>query len=575
MKLKHLDLFSGIGGFSLGLEATGGFETVAFCDIEEFPRKVLQKHWPGVKQYEDIKELNYEKLKTDGLLPIDIITGGYPCQPFSVAGRKKGEKDPRHLWPEYFRLIKELRPTWVIGENVSGHIKLGLDTVLENLESEGYSVRTFSISAASIGANHQRERIWIVANTNSSGNKGKKSRSIGKENEKEKRDRQVNSTTRFPDGTDSIVTKQESESEVEHVENTRRSLRQGSEFRGENENEIRQGNANISERSSEASEFDVANTEGKYNSEQEGKIKSRGKIIEGRETEIRSESTGRSNTLADTSTHRSFDESERKTRDMEEKSSGKKETRNKSTIRSSTCSTEMANTDINGLKRGSFEISNEVDAREDTPQLRRESSGKTIRQSNDGRDRKESRIDENISGSSNTGEGEFAPTRGVRGLSSQSSDNKRISREDNNQENNDRALVQEGQSRIQSSKHGALENNKTFSKGSEIQQGDDNTNEQGMDNVANTKSSQRNGNEINREHSETETQEELGVGSSISRTQGGSPWEGWWDIEPDVGRVAHGIPVRAHRLKGLGNSLVPTIPFYIGTIILEVMKDDG
>ena len=389
MVLRHLDLFSGIGGFSLGLEATGGFETVAFCDIEEFPRKVLQKHWPGVKQYEDIKELNYEKLKADGLLPIDIITGGYPCQPFSVAGRKKGEKDPRHLWPEYFRLIKELRPTWVIGENVSGHIKLGLDTVLENLESEGYSVRTFSISAASIGANHQRERIWIVANTNSSGNKGKKSRSIGKENEKEKRDRQINSTTRFPDGTDSIVTRKKSESEVEHVENTRRSLRQGSEFRGENENEIRQGNANIFERSSEASEFDVANTEGEYNSKQEGKIKSRGKIIEGRETEIRSESTGRSNTLA------------------------------------------------------------------------------------------------------------------------------------------------------------------------------------------NTKSSQRNGNEINREHSETETQEEFGVGSSISRTQGGSPWEGWWDIEPDVGRVAHGIPVRAHRLKGLGNSLVPTIPFHIGTIILEVMKDDG
>jgi DNA-cytosine methyltransferase len=461
MVLRHLDLFSGIGGFSLGLEATGGFETVAFCDIEEFPRKVLQKHWPGVKQYEDIKELNYEKLKADGLLPIDIITGGYPCQPFSVAGRKKGEKDPRHLWPEYFRLIKELRPTWVIGENVSGHIKLGLDTVLENLESEGYSVRTFSISAASIGANHQRERIWIVANTNSSGNKGKKSRSIGKENEKEKRDRQVNSTTRFPDGTDSIVTKQKSETEVEYVvnsnnirslqhteateetsrrrtettslsagnvENTRRSLRQRSEFRGENENEIRQGNANISERSSEASEFDVANT----------------------------------------STHRSFDESKRKTRDMEEKSSGKKETRNKSTIRSSTCSTEMANTENIGSVSSLHEKEREGN-------------------------------------SSRCSKGEF----------------------------------------------------------------------KGNSNVANTKSSQRNGNEINREHSETETQEEPGVRSSISRTQGGSPWEGWWDLEPNLGRVVNGVPARAHRLKGLGNSLVPAIPFYIGTIILEVMKDDG
>ena len=165
MKLKHLDLFSGIGGFSLGLEATGGFETMAFCDIEEYPRQVLQKHWPHVKQYKDIKELNYERLKADGIDSIDIITGGYPCQPFSVAGRKKGEEDPRHLWPEYFRLVKELRPTWVIGENVSGHIKLGLDTVISDLESEDYSVRPFSISASSIGANHQRERVWIVANS--------------------------------------------------------------------------------------------------------------------------------------------------------------------------------------------------------------------------------------------------------------------------------------------------------------------------------------------------------------------------------------------------------------------------
>jgi len=103
MKLKHLDLFSGIGGFSLGLEATGGFETVAFCDIDQYPRQVLQKHWPHVKQYEDIKELNYERLKADGIDSIDIITGGYPCQPFSVAGRKKGEEDPRHLWPPLSR----------------------------------------------------------------------------------------------------------------------------------------------------------------------------------------------------------------------------------------------------------------------------------------------------------------------------------------------------------------------------------------------------------------------------------------------------------------------------------------
>jgi len=165
-KLQHLDLFSGIGGFSLGLEEIGLVETVAFCDFDKYCQQILKKHWPSVPIFSDIKELTYEKLKANGINNIDIITGGYPCQPFSVAGNKKGEQDPRHLWPEYFRLVQECRPTWVIGENVGGHIKLGLDTVLKDLESEGYSARTFSISASSIGANHKRERVWIVANSN-------------------------------------------------------------------------------------------------------------------------------------------------------------------------------------------------------------------------------------------------------------------------------------------------------------------------------------------------------------------------------------------------------------------------
>jgi len=168
-KLNVLDLFSGIGGFSLGLEATGGFETKAFCELDKYCKGVLKKHWPDTRQYDDIKELTYDKLRSDGIDTIDIITGGYPCQPFSVAGKQKGTEDKRHLWPEYFRLVKECRPTWVIGENVSGHIKLGLDQVIEDLESEGYATRTFSISASSIGANHQRERIWIIANSNSNG----------------------------------------------------------------------------------------------------------------------------------------------------------------------------------------------------------------------------------------------------------------------------------------------------------------------------------------------------------------------------------------------------------------------
>ena len=252
MKLQHLDLFSGIGGFSLGLEATGGFETKAFCDIEKYPRQVLQKHLPHVKQYEDIKELNYERLKADGIDSIDIITGGYPCQPFSIAGRQKGEQDPRHLWPEYFRLVKELRPTWVIGENVSGHIKLGLDTVIEDLESEDYSVRPFSISASSIGANHQRERIWILAYSERNGLlAAEKQRSFEKT---------ISNQSKGKNDTLNVERTSSVSETKSDVENSRRSQWSRAELRGENENETRKENANQFERSSSTSEVDVANT---------------------------------------------------------------------------------------------------------------------------------------------------------------------------------------------------------------------------------------------------------------------------------------------------------------------------
>jgi DNA (cytosine-5)-methyltransferase 1 len=157
-KLKVLDLFSGIGGFSLGLERTGGFETVAFCEIDPFCQKVLKKHWPDVPIYNDVRTLNY-----DG--PVDVITGGYPCQPFSYAGNRKGEEDDRHLWPAMFGLIEKYKPDWVIGENVIGHITMGLDSVLDDLEGIGYAARTFVIPACAIGAPHRRDRTWVVANS--------------------------------------------------------------------------------------------------------------------------------------------------------------------------------------------------------------------------------------------------------------------------------------------------------------------------------------------------------------------------------------------------------------------------
>ena len=163
--MKVLDLFSGIGGFSIGLEKAG-FETVAFCEIEPYCRGVLERHWPDTPIYGDVKQLTGDQLRADGIIP-DVIVGGYPCQPFSVAGRQRGEEDERHLWPEVHRLIRELRPRWVICENVSGHIKLGLDEVLSTLEAEGYTVWPFIIPACSVDAPHKRDRVWIVANSDS------------------------------------------------------------------------------------------------------------------------------------------------------------------------------------------------------------------------------------------------------------------------------------------------------------------------------------------------------------------------------------------------------------------------
>ena len=164
--MKLLDLFSGIGGFSYGLEKIG-FKTVAFCEMDKYCKLVLQKHWKGVKIYNDVKEITKEKLESDGVELPDIITGGFPCQPFSVAGKQKGTSDDRYLWPEMFRIIKEFKPRWVIGENVRNIISIQNGMVFENvctdLEGEGYEVRAFNIPAASVGAPHRRERIWIVA----------------------------------------------------------------------------------------------------------------------------------------------------------------------------------------------------------------------------------------------------------------------------------------------------------------------------------------------------------------------------------------------------------------------------
>jgi DNA (cytosine-5)-methyltransferase 1 len=166
--MRFLDLFSGIGGFALGLEKAG-MTVAAFCEIESFCQAVLRKHWPDVPIFGDIRKLTKEKLIEAGVIgngrTVDLICGGLPCQPFSCAGKRRGTADSRYLWPEMFRIIKAVRPRWVLGENVAGIVNLALDTVLSDLESEGYETATFIIPACAVNAPHRRDRVWIVAHS--------------------------------------------------------------------------------------------------------------------------------------------------------------------------------------------------------------------------------------------------------------------------------------------------------------------------------------------------------------------------------------------------------------------------
>ncbi len=158
MSMKVLDLFSGIGGFSLGLERAG-METVAFCENDPFCQKVLKKHWPDVPVHNSIEDLDGRQYRGS----VELVCGGAPCQPYSVAGEQRGAEDDRALWPEMLRVIREMEPIWVVFENVPGIISMELDNVLSDLEGEGYSCQSFVIPACGVDAPHKRDRVWIMA----------------------------------------------------------------------------------------------------------------------------------------------------------------------------------------------------------------------------------------------------------------------------------------------------------------------------------------------------------------------------------------------------------------------------
>ena len=384
--MKILDLFSGIGGFSLGLERAG-FKTIAFCEMDKYCKLVLQKHWKGVKMYNDVREITKARFETDGIEFPEIITGGFPCQPFSVAGKQKGTSDDRHLWPEMFRIIKEFKPRWVIGENVKGitNIQDGLvfETVCTNLEGEGYEVRAFNIPAAGVGAPHRRERIWIVAHSNDTRNRTPEYET-NKDGQKTDERRQEQSQLK-------------SSRHGENVENSRRTLRQGSSIREKNEDETRKEDADQHQRSSSSPEPNVANAES---------IKSR-------------EQTQRQGW--ENSTRRSID------------SRGDSKKRSEDNV---------ANANINGTER-------------------------------------------------------------------------------NQSEDRERSRTQQSSQDVANASAGRRASQKT----------------------------------------------------EVSTRGNGIEHQSWWQSEPDVGRVAHGIPGRVHRLKALGNSIVPQIAEEIGKAIMLAEKE--
>ena len=299
--MKVLDLFSGIGGFSIGLERAG-FKTVAFCENDTYCKSILKKHWEGVKIYHDVREITRQQYEQDGCELPGIITGGFPCQPFSVAGRKKGTRDNRYLWPEMFRVIKEFKPRWIIAENVRGIVNIQDGVVFErvctDLESEGYEVQPFNIPASAVGAPHKRERIWFVGYSKHNGSSTTKI--SGRNFEVDERPSQRQNET--------LQSKRASGfNNNEDVANSRRSIR--GEQSSRNKESIRSGTFKKTEWSSDSDSFARSSEREKIMANTES-IGSNGREIhqskkESREKRIfRSEIGGVSSNMANTNSDR-------------------------------------------------------------------------------------------------------------------------------------------------------------------------------------------------------------------------------------------------------------------------------
>jgi DNA (cytosine-5)-methyltransferase 1 len=559
MKLKILDLFSGLGGFSLGLERTGSFETIAFCDNDKYSKLVLQKHWKGVKIYNDVKEITKEKFIADGIQFPDIITGGFPCQPFSVAGKQAGTDDDRHLWPVMFRIIQEFTPRWVIGENVKGltNIQDGVvfETVCSDLEGAGYEVRAFNIPAAGVGAPHRRERIWIVAHakrynkTDEIGGGDETSRGIQEEH------RQDDSSARLTSRTSSI-------------------------------RQTNNGHEDMEDSNNNGHEGGLIETRNQVSSRQESQING---------SENTDNSSRRSDGRGDNEQSRVDGEVQRLRDD------DKKESTRATGIRGLHERTDIsqgAAREDRNQENDSRTLVQERQSRIQSPIDRGLESNQTspednqIRQRDDGTslNRMETRRDEDVEDSRRTlqsrtelqeknedevGEG-YANQHQRSGSPSESNVANTISRDVEAGRERQRGIRTESQgqgtsSNVTGSGETVANTYTRLSNGSfeEVQSRGQtfDTSSEGSTDVANTESSDWHDNEAVTRDGGSSTQEVFGNGSSVSGESS------WWHTEPDVGRVAHGIPGRVYRLKGLGNSIVPKIAEEIGKAIIKAEKE--
>ena len=583
-KYKVLDLFSGLGGFSLGLERTGHFETVAFCDNDKFSKAILDKHWKGIKVYDDVREITKEKFKEDGIEFPDIITGGFPCQPFSVAGKQKGTSDDRHLWPEMFRIIKTFKPRFVIGENVRGIVNIQdgvvFETVCTDLEDEGYEVQPFNIPAAGVGAPHRRERIWFIAiredvvnsehigsstseiegsfNTSSNNNKERQNETSESKGTSRPRDSETmeNSNNNgfergFSETRNETFTGKESTFNGSEDSNnsSRRSNGGGDQSKSRIDGAVqglRDGNEEELTRTTgvrgvhEGTNISVGTIRENKNQEDDNRT-----LVQTRQSGVQPSVSGGLE-LNQTS----LDDNQIRQRD-DNSSFNRMEKGNKNNV---------ADTNDEGLRTRIGGSDNDhatesriggADGERSTRDVERHNSTSTEIKGMDVADTNESRSGERKVSRDIGDEGRRASE--TRGESIQPKD--RQTRTDNIGSSNSNVADTES---IGSDVGRRSEHSETWNGQREI--GRENSQDD-----ANTDTERLQG----FRESSSQLEERFSTRSESSEGGQGTVDQGWWGVEPNVGRVAHGVPGRVHRLKGLGNSIVPQIVEEIGKALIK------